>query len=315
MPEDVNSPHPVGELVKNLKVPPLAEAADGIIQSNETRGVVRIPWAEMQKKVGSYVAEVKKENPDIPESEVEMVADLLFGPFRLDQKAIGGGKSEEERRISASIQHNIVHAVLDTQRSEASDDYVRSVYSTVSFLDRLSRSEVGKDSGLYTFYSGIRAELGIVKSLLKAGYKVSLPDYTQDIYEVPDEKNEVLQWDVKSGIDLVAESKGELLLIDAKGEFRQFSQSLRAPTDSGRVRMSASVYIHPNLGNLPEEIQAEIKNYAKVKRLTIFAPTFEGSWPKLEPTNYVGKMRKALASYSMPFHAEDAIIKQTGRII
>jgi hypothetical protein len=96
-------------------------------------------------------------------------------------------------------------------------------------MQEISSSNLGKNYvHLRTFLNGIKSELATIRAFKRDGfdYKVYLPDYTQNRKTVKPHQNEVLQWDVNSGVDLVAISKifNEVLLVDITG-----SKDLSAP--------------------------------------------------------------------------------------
>lgn len=312
MPQDIFNDHPAGTVMENMgQSKGLNEVSGGSIKSIEKK-VVQISWSELQRNVNNYVVAVKKENPEIPEAEVEMVADLLFGPFRMGQREVQGTKDVEEKRLLASIQHNIVHAVLDAARDGSSDEFTKTTYNTLSFINRLAQTDAGKDSGVYGFYAGIRGELAVVRTLLESGYHVNLPDYSQDTLEISADKDEVMQWDVVSGIDLIATrsaTAGKVLLVNAESQYKSLGNTV--------PRLLPEVIVESDLGRIPQDVRdacRESLEENRVRKVKIIVPSAESEWDKLPAVNTPDEMKKALRNYGPKQRIKDDIIRGIQRI-
>ncbi len=159
------------------------------------------------------------------ENEVETVCDILWGPLRLDSSLLREEKefSEHAKETSARIQHAITHAAYYGGTIQADPEYSASIYRSLQLGRKLAYlPQMPHNTQLITRWHGIQNELAVVKTLKRGGYQVFLPDYGQDTFSLPDNtKNEVLQLDVKSGIDLIAVKNGKTLLLDSKGKNTQ----------------------------------------------------------------------------------------------
>ncbi len=174
--------------------------------------------------------------PNYPDERLSMLLDTTFGFGRLKKDTLlhaGQTKDMYEKDHSARLQHALTHYILSASESD-NPDYVSTMYSLTRNLARLSRglSEI-EGADVRGVWQGMRNELAIVKVLQDNGYRVVLPDYEQDTAEVNDSDNEVMQLDVKNGIDLIAVSpEGRMLLIDAKG--RKSNKDIASAVQSGR---------------------------------------------------------------------------------
>jgi len=267
MSEDVTNEPQTHRSIVELKPPSIATIANFAVK--EVKGLVKdIAWDQIVKASSLFVVEMKK-RPGINEALVEGVGDLLFGPFRLDRNLTPEVIREDQKENNARIQHNFSHAILYAGRKEADPQYTSTIYSVIGTIDKLANSSVKGSSELQIFWNGLKAEVAIIRALIRNGYKVELPDYNQDPFEITRRDNEVLQWDVLNGVDFIAYKEGErLLLIDAKG---------RSKNEYGEVRAIAEVMQAPLIdAYIPTSIKESHGEYfdkGLVRRLRITVPT------------------------------------------
>lgn len=196
-----------------------------------------IHWDKMQDQIGKFVAELKRKYSDLPEYQLELIGDLYGGGYRLERYAEFQDGQDEQKETAARIQHNQAHAILYSAHGASSHEYQKEIHKRVELFDSISKSETGKAELFDAFWNGVRSEAATLSVLDSLGYRVFLPDYTQDPYEVAWENNEVLQWDVKSGVDMVALRKDNIaFLIDSKG-------NRVVKDDDGRVMQRATAEV------------------------------------------------------------------------
>lgn len=147
------------------------------------------------------------------------VACSLFWGFALapEEEETAGPLTSEQKLTSARIQHTIVHHAFYAGNASAPDEFSAGIYRAVAAMEKaaqqLGRAE--EDWSFATLLSGAKSELAVAKTLA-SDYQVWLPDYTPGT--VP-EDDEVLQMDVFSGVDLIAQERDlpYLYLINVKG--------------------------------------------------------------------------------------------------
>ncbi len=174
-------------------------------------------FEEIRKGV---IANVKDTLRDCDPILVELYLDLAFGGLRLTKDTLTRDETKNirEKEASARIQHAYAHCIYFASEENADSDFTRTVYELVNAGSRLSRNRILQEyTNLPKILGGIKNELAIIRALKRGGYTILLPDYAQDTTEIPDEDNEVLQWDVKSGVDFIAVKNGKAVLVDAKG--------------------------------------------------------------------------------------------------
>ncbi len=227
-------------LSRDLSISPvLRDLAVG--KSNDVlRRVLRQPKAEgAVSTLKEGIAELNRDThakfASYPDERLSMLLDVTFGLGRLKKDTLlHGGQTEDiyEKEHSARLQHALTHYVLSASESD-NPDYVSTIYSLTRNLASLSQGLSKTDgAGVKGLWQGMRNELAVVKVLQDNGYRVILPDYEQDTAEVSDKENEVMQLDVKNGIDLIAVSpEGRMLLVDAKG--RRSRKDIASNIESG----------------------------------------------------------------------------------
>lgn len=309
MPEDVGEKPQTHNIAKTQTVNLGSISGDAV---KEKGGFTHeISWDRITEASNQAVTRLKTKYPNVEESQIESVANLLFGPFRVDRRAMVDNVASTEARVErAKIQHNLVHGIFYAGSKDAGPAYSDSMYSIVSVMEKLADSTPGELNGLRAYWSGVRNELAIVKALIKDGYSVELPNYNQGD-NTQAEQNEVLNWDVKNGIDIVASKPGEeLLLIDAKG---------RNKYKTGYIRTLVHVN-ESSLGNVPNDIGERYKKLfeeGRVKRLEVIIPADKQFLSGLKPLSDKVKSRNALADFATSRFESDIIqrVKRPTRYI
>lgn len=262
----------------------------------------------LNSKRGEYAAHLKStllpvDDPNYSEKErfIELASDVRYGIFGLEkdefQRNLEGDRlTESEKLMHATIAQALVHELYKAGLPGANQEFVAQVYDTANFFQTLSRMKIGHRSGVRSFWKGVVSELAVVKLLKSRGFDVYLPDYTQDPWDVPDAKNQVLQWDVRNGVDLIAYHEGRIYLIDSKGRARYAGGENRAAkVEPGRIFFSN---VNPkrsdNRGLLPASIRdfihSEIpnKHYTSIEHKTVTIPSSEKFVTPLAPSNQLG---------------------------
>lgn len=148
-------------------------------------------------------------------SQIEVVYDLFWGLILLPSQEVSY-LPEDQRTTGARIQQTFVHHAFYAGLPTAPDNFTIGVYRVASAMGRAARlltDELG-DNSFLLYWSGMRSELAIVKALFQNGYRVWLPDYA---LAGSKDEDEILQLDVRSGVDMIARRDGIIYLIDAKG--------------------------------------------------------------------------------------------------
>ncbi len=231
---------------------------------------------EIAKNADKYAALLKKKHPDVPEEDIETVIDVTFGPMRMAPNApeVQNGNKEELYKYietSARIQHAYSHMILEASRPDGDKAFAESVFGRVAFMDYLSKSPLGESRGYRQFWNGVKTEVAVIKALTKQGYRVTIPDYDQSDYDeqgnlIPQAEKQVFQWDIKCGIDMIAEKDGTVLFVDAKGQNK---------TKEGMDRVIPDItWKIPS--RIPSTLQTDYSPQLKgnwVKQMTIILPT------------------------------------------
>lgn len=178
-------------------------------------------YQEIQDRKGTMETRLKIANPGMSEETIDTICGLFFGPIMLPENMHRfGAENEAQKEMSARIQQNLVHVLFRATTEQASDRYLLHEYDYARTLQLLCESDFGKSYNLLRFWNGVKSQLAVIHALLDSNqYKVLIPNYAQDKTKTPERDNEILQWDVRSGVDLIALSKDgtTALLIDAKG--------------------------------------------------------------------------------------------------
>lgn len=265
-----------------------------------------------------------KQNPDPQKQQMlTVIFDLLGGASRLPQEILRPDKliTEQNREMldrakltSATIQHNFVDSlsfVADgpppaTHKSPEAvfgERMYNLVYRHQSINNLLAKQD---NLLLPQFWNGFQNQFALVGILKGAGFKVILPDYRPSVAG-QNKVNEVLEWDVKNGVDLIVEKGGKAVLVDSKG-----SMKLQGPEF---VKESYDLR-NPRYAALADKLRADRVVGQLMPKLTIKVPTSHLTpLPSLlghRPTVY----REAIRSYARLPRAEAAIIiDQTERAL
>lgn len=303
MPEEVQDIPVIHEqFAQNLTPPQFLETDVQRLHKAEATLIVQPEkvWDEISEKVPEYMGNLKRKFPDLPEAHVEAVGDLFFGPLRLTKEELGRIKEDQYvKETSARIQHNLVHSVLYAQNPNASPEFVNVVYTSVAIQESLARARAAKQGEVRSFWNGVKAEIGIARAFLARDYRVFLPDYTQDPLDVEDEENEVLQWDVRCGVDFVAIKDGEFFLIDAKGRYGEHTYNGYGNREKMR---DVSVEAARPISRFPKAMAEFVEPFhqGRVHNLTVFVPTALEYLQRLESGLVtVESKRTALARFSV----------------
>lgn len=174
-----------------------------------------------QKRAEAMMEEIAINNPKMPKDKSRKIWETLFCPLPLPENMLRfGAETEQQKEMSARIQQNQVHVLHHATTEQTSDRYLLHEYDYARKLQLLCETDFGKSYNLLRFWNGVKSQLAVIHALLDSDqYRVFIPDYAQDRAKTPERDNEVLQWDVRSGVDLIALSKDgtTALLIDAKG--------------------------------------------------------------------------------------------------
>lgn len=186
--------------------------------------------ARIQGEVGRECAELKIMFQDVPEEVLDTVLGIVYGPFMLSREALTAEKLSDvrEKEASARIEQGLVHSIFQASEPDADPEFASHIYQAVRLGHRLSMARpLMEGTKIRLIWKGIQNQLAIVRALKAGGYDVYLPDYSQDSLSIADNKNEVLQLDVKNGVDLVARRfDGMTIMVDAKGRIDKDSVSL-----------------------------------------------------------------------------------------
>lgn len=280
-------------------------------KSDQTlRRVLAAPREKLAETLKYGSTELKKDirekYPSYPDARLEMLLDLTFGFGRLPKDMIMNPdtKDLDMKDLSARLQHELTHEIAYAAESD-DPNYIDTTYSLVRNLDILA-NKFGSvsDTTIARLWKGMRNELAIVSTLHKNGYRVFLPDYAQDPTEIPNSDNEVMQLDVRGGIDLIAVSpKREVLLIDAKG--RRGQRRIAEQLQDGAVQhVDLSEGLKPLVAeSIVSVAQACGASRGDVWRMNLVLPTegrsFVGTDFLTDRHEDTEKQRQSLARFGM----------------
>lgn len=231
----------------------------------------------------------------------ERLSDMFasfVGPLALDPHILGGENlTIQEVETSARMQHRIVDETTYALSAAAPDSYLQHIYARTQALDTIFRSNWGKDTRAIRYWNGLRTELAFYQLAYENGFTVILPDPYQDAAKIPQAENEVREWDIQSGIDMILipdDAPDYALLVDIKG--RSLTQNEKGETvrrenvtvEGGELDQSALQDLKQRKQSLARVLdQHGIK---RVLKTTIIVPTssqafaLPGDMPKNPPT-------------------------------
>lgn len=195
--------------------------------------------------------------------------------------------------MNARIQHNLTHGIIYAGTPDADPAYPNSLYSVVQTMEKLSESSPGKIVGLSSYWNGIKSEIAVVRTFIKNGYQVMLPDYSQDTFDINQEQNEVLQWDVRNGIDFLAKKDDHLFLVDAKGRWSMEGKYIRTIPHVNHQRVTVR--------NIPKDIlasYADLFRKERVGKIEVRIPILNPFLTGLPNISDSTNKRKALSQFA-----------------
>ncbi|RJQ26804.1 hypothetical protein C4577_02740 [Candidatus Parcubacteria bacterium] len=210
----------------------------------------------------------------------ELALDFYFGPYRLDERYVRGEEitdsreAERQKVWSARIQALAINSIYRAFQDDSDERFVGEIYKTVqNFQNIVSILNLGGvEHGVARMWNAIKSELAIIRVLEDARYDIIIPKYTNDIDDVSSE-NELLEWDVRNGIDFFAVGQDEILLIDSKGR-RMYSKN--DPHNRKGIRKEVDVVSQGvDLDKLPLSVKEIIDGSAvkRVRKMVIYVPT------------------------------------------
>ena len=187
-------------------------------------------FRSIKKEVDNYSVkifrELRKQGVDDP--DIHAFLDAVFGYLRLNEKILFQRETEKltasEKVDSARVSQAMAHYLLYAQSPQASADIAKVMYETALLYEKISRSRFGRMSRIGSLWSGVKSQVGVMNMFINNGFEVHVPNYivTDDVLNDSESSaNEVLHWDVRAGVDLIATNRDEgrphIFLIDAKG--------------------------------------------------------------------------------------------------
>ncbi len=179
---------------------------------------------KVQREISRECLEVKKKFGDIPEETLDTVFNLLYGPLMLPEDLLKARDLSvvKEKETRARLAQTLAHYIFQASTPQADPEFARGVYDMVRLGHKMSfLRPIEENSQIINIWKGIQNELAVIRALKLGGHRVYVPDYAQDPFTVPDDDNEVLQLDVKSGVDMIAVKNHRIILIDSKGRITQ----------------------------------------------------------------------------------------------
>lgn len=234
---------------------------------------------KLQEIIKSEVATLKTSvGLDYPEERVELILDWLFNGFRLNKHTLtkkgGENLSDWEKEFSARTQQGMVHGIFYTSTQEAAEEYISTMYHVVrATVSQISRIDKHETTLLRSYWNGIKHQLAAVRALSNYGYRVFLPNYSQDPVITEEEDNAVLQLDVRNGIDLIALSpEGYIILVDVTGR-QPMEEAVHSSLSFKRVVIDQ--YRNPLVRQAVKDIatKGNVGNLLDVYRTILYLPS------------------------------------------
>ncbi len=223
MPEDI-AKEPL-DYKRTSKLPqpvPVTEAAKTFMQAIESKADMPVPkfaHEQIGKMLPKIRAIFKEKMPTLTDDDIDAYEQDHFGGLSLPRDILNPTATEvvttEKMVKSASLQARMIHNIFFASTGEASEEFVQKVANSLAFHDQFANSAQGQKDNLRRFHSGVRAFLGVSRSLYNAGFDLYLPNYNGNRQEIED-------WDVRNGIDGCAITKVDgvpiAIVFDAKGQ-------------------------------------------------------------------------------------------------
>src|SRR5579872_2032449 len=124
-----------------LNIPPIREFINMHQPTKErfATGMVFHPEAldVLNQDISNYKLKLKEEYPDLQEGELNALFDLAYGFFQLKSETIFGEEkvSDEQKYLSARIQHNLASQVLYALQTD-NDLYVDAIYQVIAGMHK-----------------------------------------------------------------------------------------------------------------------------------------------------------------------------------
>lgn len=243
-----------------------------------------LSYDEIRHRIKSFLGAEHKKNPNIPRERLNLLFSTYFGPFMLEPPThMSIAETAQQKELSARIQHQLCHSFLFASSSKSSPEYAQNMFDLAKKLQWLSvQSELGISNKLGAFWNGIRAETALIHALLDYDFRVAIPDYTKF---GSTQDNEVLRWDVESGIDLIAlsDETQTAFLIDAKGRYK--SQIIGI---NDHITVDQYPLTPEEITKLPPSLKRALGNSVHIRRAKITLPTSskflgKGGFSQLSP--------------------------------
>ena len=298
-------------LVRPGNTPPQLENIARFLASEDLKRDNTLPAVQYETLAGNipkYSKELQLKYPQIPQSVLDSVMNITFGPVRIPE-GVGdfaeGKESEPLREASAKMQHAYAHHIIAAGRSGTDPAYANAVFPRIALMEYLARRPALKERQLSQFWSGVKSEVAVIKALERAGYKIEIPDYVQET--TAGRAGQVLEWDVRNGIDMIASKNGNTLLVDSKG---------RVFLPNGNIRTDVEVFVEPQRNFPPDLSRRLYRDVARgsVKHATIIVPSHHHYLSGISSTDFsLGDKSLALRDFATSARESD-IIEQVREI-
>ncbi|PIU03939.1 hypothetical protein COT44_00220 [Candidatus Shapirobacteria bacterium CG08_land_8_20_14_0_20_39_18] len=190
--------------------------------TNPYRGDNQAYINKAENNMSAFTADIVKtrnrlqeKNPDLVR-EIQEVYNLYYGLFLLPPNMELDHLPDAEKTMAARVGHNITHHVMYSSQPEAEEGFIVGVYRATAMMQEVASQFLNnqQDCAFAKFWSGIKSELAVVRVLSTVGCQVWLPEYTVCFDPKLDE---TFQFDVRSGVDIIAQFNNRVFLVDAKG--------------------------------------------------------------------------------------------------
>jgi hypothetical protein len=237
----------------------------------------RHPLDVVNERVMATMEALRRSHQTVPAETINLMGQVLFGPIALSPEQYRKNEVEDEglKLEGARVQHHLTHSFFYAGTDASSPQYSLKTQQLAEAFQKLSKGPLGDRMGLMRFWNGMRAELATVKVFSDAGYRVFLPDYTQNPLTTPQEQNETLQWDVRKGTDMIAVSDISTFLIDAKGRYLANGIEDRYMEEKENAEVFQTEVPKQQAQNLPSALGDFIGQFPNrhISRLKILIPT------------------------------------------
>lgn len=309
-----------GEFLANTKTPRVLEMLTDAFKTFEHAsrdpnvvGVLK----DLVTEIPDFTEKTKAKNPDIDPNIIDNMVAVTFGPLGLPVKQPDPEKPGEREafyrhiRTSAAMQHSLAHTIFYASQLEADPQMAEKVFKRVSFMDFIARSELGRSRGYEPWWNGVKSEVAVIRALKKNGFDVELPDYSNITGNIDPQQDQLMQWDIKKGVDMVA-TRGTgrerlALFVDSKGTFK---------IQDGNERLIPEIsWGTPD--RIPADLALEFASELAARRakaLTIILPTRKYDLSGVSSNHFkMEDKRTALAGFGVT-SSEGEITQEIGKI-